>query len=80
MYKLPKLSVFLKHGFEYFVGGESKLLSEAEANEIIRRCEAYEIYKTQFSAAMRANSLGLCKKAIKHALDNEQAIKEAKHE
>ena len=42
MNKLPKLSVFLKHGFEYFVGGESKLLSEAEANEIIRRCEQYE--------------------------------------
>jgi len=35
-------------------------------------------YHTYFEAAMRATSLGLCKRAIKHALEDEQKIKEEK--
>ena len=31
-------------------------------------------YKVQFSFAMKATSLGLCKKAIKHAIDDEKKI------
>ena len=33
-----------------------------------------EIYHIQFKAAMRAQSLGLCKKCIKHALDDEERL------
>ncbi len=32
-------------------------------------------YHTYFEAAMRATSLGLCKRVIKHALEDEQKLK-----
>ncbi len=35
-------------------------------------------YRIQYQAAMRATSLGLCKRAIKHALEDEQKLKNKK--
>lgn len=32
-------------------------------------------YHTQYTAAMKATSLGLCKRIIKHALEDEQDLK-----
>ncbi len=32
-------------------------------------------YHVQFKAAMRATSLGLCKKVIKHAFEDERKVK-----
>ena len=78
MNKLPKLVIWTFDDLdERVITTDGRDITKAQALEVIHRCEAYEIYKTQFSAAMRAKSLGLCKKAIKHALDNEQALSEA---
>ena len=35
-------------------------------------------YHTQFEAAMKAQSLGLCKKLIKHALDDDRELSQDK--
>ncbi len=37
-------------------------------------------YHTYFKAAMRATSLGLCKRAIKHALEDEKKLKGKENE
>lgn len=37
--------------------------------------EVLDIWHIQFNAAMRATSLGLCKRIIKHAWEDEQALK-----
>ena len=35
-------------------------------------------FHTQFGAAMRATSLGLCKRVIKHALEDERELRRKK--
>jgi hypothetical protein len=43
-----------------------------EENEKLK--EIIDVYKIQFSAAMRAKSLGLCKKVISHALTDHKKL------
>ena len=38
-------------------------------------CKILKSYRIQFKAAMRATSLGLCKRVVKHALEDEQKLK-----
>ncbi len=44
-----------------------------EKNKLLRKI--LKSYRIQFKAAMRATSLGLCKRIIKHALEDEQKLK-----
>ncbi len=50
-----------------------KLGTETEA--LKAKLDSYRIY---FTAAMRATSLGLCKRAIKHALEEERRMQNGK--
>jgi len=56
---------------------DAKSVWKDEQAENIRLKEALGIYKIQFNAAMRAKSLGLCKKVISHARkDVQKALEE----
>lgn len=57
--------------FNDWVEYESAKKLHAENERLTKILVSYHI---QFQAAMRAQSLGLCKRVIKHALEDEQAI------
>ena len=44
-----------------------------EKNRLLRKI--LKSYRIQYKAAMRATSLGLCKRVIKHALEDEQKLR-----
>ena len=51
----------------------AKTMKMKRKNKLLKKIlKSYRIY---YVAAMRATSLGLCKRAIKHALEDEQKIR-----
>ena len=46
-----------------------------QRNKLLRKI--LKSYRIQYTAAMRATSLGLCKRVIKHALENEEKLRDA---
>ena len=55
------------------MGMPSIKMTYKERNRQLRRI--INSYHIQFKAAMRATSLGLCKRIIKHALEDERKIR-----